>query len=67
VDVKRKYSEILYKDKSSSQQLQNYGYLKLNMMWANFQEKVNEQFSLKVALVKVSIFIFIHLPQTQCI
>jgi hypothetical protein len=50
VDVKRKYSEILYEDRSSSQQLQNYGYLKLNMMWANFQEKINEQFSLKVAL-----------------
>jgi len=37
------------------------------MMWENFQEKINEQFSLKVALEKVSIFIFIHLPQTQCI
>jgi len=58
---------MLYKDRSSSQQLQNYGYLKLNMMWANFQKKIDEQFSLNVALVRVSIFIFIHLPQTQCI
>jgi hypothetical protein len=36
------------------------------MMWANFQEK-NVQFSLKVALVKVSIFIFIHVPKTHCV
>lgn len=33
-------------------------------MWADFQEQINVQFSLKVALVKVSIFIFMYRRHT---